>query len=171
MASARVAGHLQPGAGRLPHWGWSIRKSCAWLAGQQASWSHGSTTWRCPAKLNVLATPHGCLPMHCARTCDLCPQGLWISAQAVPRSLSRGLALSLLWLLLCFEQTPSALGRLSIGTKSTVPPWLVWHNGLRTGLGTERSPDQFPVRANAWVASQVPIWRHVRGNQSVCLTH
>ena len=34
-----------------------------------------------------------------------------------------------------------------------------------------RLPVWFPVRAHAWVASQVPTWDHVRGNQSIYLSH
>ena len=35
-------------------------------------------------------------------------------------------------------------------------PWLVWLSGLSMGLRTKRSPVQFPVRAHAWIAGQVP---------------
>ena len=34
--------------------------------------------------------------------------------------------------------------------------WLVWFSGLSNGLQTKRSLVQFPVRAHAWVAGQVP---------------
>ena len=37
-------------------------------------------------------------------------------------------------------------------------PWLVWLSGLSTSLQTEMLPVQFPVRARAWVAGQVPSW-------------
>ena len=36
--------------------------------------------------------------------------------------------------------------------------WLVWFSGLSTSLQTKRSPVQFPVRTQAWVAGQVPSW-------------
>ena len=35
-------------------------------------------------------------------------------------------------------------------------PWLVWLSGLRASLQTKGSLVQFPVRAHAWVAGQVP---------------
>ena len=35
-------------------------------------------------------------------------------------------------------------------------PWLVWLSGLSAGLRTKGSLVQSPVRAHAWVASQVP---------------
>ena len=35
-------------------------------------------------------------------------------------------------------------------------PWLVWVGGLSTSLQTKESLVQFPVRARAWVAGQVP---------------
>ena len=50
-------------------------------------------------------------------------------------------------------------------------PWLVWLSGLSASLGTEKSPVQFPFRAHAWVAGQVPGWGHKRGNQWLFLTH
>ena len=53
----------------------------------------------------------------------------------------------------------------------TVLPWLVWLSGLSAGLWTKRSPVQFPVRAHAWVADQVPRWGHARGNWSMSLLH
>ena len=45
---------------------------------------------------------------------------------------------------------------------------LVWLSGLSTRLQTERLLVQFPVRAHAWVAGQIPISGYVRG---VSLTH
>ena len=41
-------------------------------------------------------------------------------------------------------------------TRNRCDPWLVWLSGLSASLGTKRSPVQFPVRAHAWVAGQVP---------------
>ena len=35
-------------------------------------------------------------------------------------------------------------------------PWLLWLSGLSAGLRTKGSPVQLPVRAQAWVAGQVP---------------
>ena len=37
-------------------------------------------------------------------------------------------------------------------------PWLMWLSGLSTGLRTQGSWVQFPVRARAWVVGQVPKW-------------
>ena len=45
--------------------------------------------------------------------------------------------------------------------------WLVWLSGLRASLQTKGSPVQFPVRAQAWVAGQVPGGRLVRGNHTL----
>ena len=50
-------------------------------------------------------------------------------------------------------------------------PWLVWLSGLSIGLWTKRSQVQFPVRAHAWVAGQVPSWGHARGSQLMFLSH
>ena len=36
-------------------------------------------------------------------------------------------------------------------------PWLVWLSGLSASLRTKGSLVQFPVRAYAWVAGQVPV--------------
>ena len=38
---------------------------------------------------------------------------------------------------------------------------------IEHGLGTKGSPVQFPVRAHAWVAGQVPNGGHVRGNHTL----
>ena len=40
-------------------------------------------------------------------------------------------------------------------------------NGLRTGLQTKGSPVQFPVRAHAWVAGQVPSREHARNSHTL----
>ena len=45
--------------------------------------------------------------------------------------------------------------------------WLVWLNGLSADLKTKGSPVQFPVRAHAWVASQVPSWGCSRSNHTL----
>ena len=46
-------------------------------------------------------------------------------------------------------------------------PWLVWLSGLSTGLRTKGSLVQFPIRAHAWVAGQVPSGGHMRGNHTL----
>ena len=46
-------------------------------------------------------------------------------------------------------------------------PWLVWLSGLSASLRTKGSPVQFPVRAHAWVAGQVPSRGHTRGNHTL----
>ena len=38
---------------------------------------------------------------------------------------------------------------------------------IECGLLTEGSPVQLPIRAHAWVASQVPSGGHVRGNHTL----
>ena len=38
---------------------------------------------------------------------------------------------------------------------------------IECGLWTKGSPVQFPVRAHAWVASQVPSGGHMRGNHTL----
>ena len=43
--------------------------------------------------------------------------------------------------------------------------------GLSANLRTERSPVESPVRAQAWVADQVPGWGPARGNQWMFLFH
>ena len=48
-----------------------------------------------------------------------------------------------------------------------IEPWVVWLRGLSAGLQTKGSSVQFPVRARAWVADQVPSRRHVRGNHTL----
>ena len=45
--------------------------------------------------------------------------------------------------------------------------WMVWLNGLSTGLKTKGSSVQFPVRAQAWVVGQVPSKGHTRGNHTL----
>ena len=45
-------------------------------------------------------------------------------------------------------------------------PWLVWLSGLNVCLLTERSLVRFPVRAHAWLTSQVPHWGRARSSQS-----
>ena len=40
----------------------------------------------------------------------------------------------------------------------------MWLSGLSTRLQTQGSPVQFPVRAHAWVVSQVLSRGRVRGN-------
>ena len=51
--------------------------------------------------------------------------------------------------------------------KSQILPWLVWLSGLSASLRTKGLPVQFPVRAHAWVAGQVPSRGHVRGNHTL----
>ena len=46
-------------------------------------------------------------------------------------------------------------------------PWLVWLSGLSAGLQTKGSLVQFPVRARAWVAGQVPSKGHMRCNHTL----
>ena len=46
-------------------------------------------------------------------------------------------------------------------------PWLVWFSGLSAGLETKELPVQFPARAHAWVASQVPSRGQARGNRTL----
>ena len=46
-------------------------------------------------------------------------------------------------------------------------PWLVWLSGLSTGLRSKRSLVQFPVRAHAWGAGQVPDRGNMRGNHTL----
>ena len=48
-----------------------------------------------------------------------------------------------------------------------VLPWLVWLSGLSASLQTKVSPVQFPVRAHAWVAGQVPSRGRTRGNHTL----
>ena len=45
--------------------------------------------------------------------------------------------------------------------------WLVWLSGLSAGMHTKGSWVQFPVRAHAWVAGQVPSMGHARGNHTL----
>ena len=49
------------------------------------------------------------------------------------------------------------------GLKDPFQPWLVLLSGLGASLATGRLQVQFPVRAHAWVAGQVPIWGCARG--------
>ena len=49
----------------------------------------------------------------------------------------------------------------------SIAPWLVWLSGLSVSLWTERLTVQFPVRAHAWVAGQVPS----RGRTWEATTH
>ena len=46
-------------------------------------------------------------------------------------------------------------------------PWLVWLSGLSTGLQTEGLLVQFPARAHAWVAVQVPSRGRVGDNHTL----
>ena len=60
---------------------------------------------------------------------------------------------------------------LKLLKKTVYAPCLVWLSGLSANLLTKGSLVQFPVRAHAWVAGQVPSWGCVRGNQSIYLSH
>ena len=55
--------------------------------------------------------------------------------------------------------------------KTALTPWLVWLSGLRPRLQTKSLLVRFPARAHAWVAGQGPIWRCVRGNLLMDLSH
>ena len=46
-------------------------------------------------------------------------------------------------------------------------PWLVWLSGLSAGLRIKGSLVQFPVRAHAWVAGQVPSRGCTRVNHTL----
>ena len=55
--------------------------------------------------------------------------------------------------------------------KSVILSRLVRLSGLSVGLWAKGSPGQFPVRAHAWVAGQVPSRGHSRGNHTLmCLS-
>ena len=45
--------------------------------------------------------------------------------------------------------------------------WLVWLSGLSAGLQTKALLVQFPVRAHAWVAGQVPSRGCSRGSHTL----
>ena len=49
-------------------------------------------------------------------------------------------------------------------------PWLVWLSGLSASLRIKGSLVQFPSRAHAWVASQVPSRGCMRGNHTWCFS-
>ena len=46
-------------------------------------------------------------------------------------------------------------------------PWLMWLSGLSTSLHTGKLQVQFPVRAHALVAGQVPSRGRMRGNHTL----
>ena len=46
-------------------------------------------------------------------------------------------------------------------------PWLVWLSWLSATLWTKGSPVQFPARAHAWVAGQIPCEGHVGGSHTL----
>ena len=48
--------------------------------------------------------------------------------------------------------------------KNEVMPWLVWLRELSASLQTKERVVQFPVRAYAWVAGQVPSRGRMRGS-------
>ena len=60
---------------------------------------------------------------------------------------------------------------LKVKIRNNDEPWQVWLSGLSTGLQTERSLVQFPVRALAWVVGQAPSWGRARGNPLMFLLH
>ena len=51
--------------------------------------------------------------------------------------------------------------------RSRKGPWLVWISGLSASLQTKGSLVQFPIRAHAWVAGQVPSWGCIRSNHTL----
>ena len=51
--------------------------------------------------------------------------------------------------------------------KLKMPPWLVRLSGLGAGPRTKGSLVQFPVRAHAWVAGQVPSRGRTKGNHTL----
>ena len=57
----------------------------------------------------------------------------------------------------------------AVNNKEAVLPWLVWLCELSTDLRTKGFPVQFPIRAHAWVAGQVPSRGHARGNHTLML--
>ena len=65
------------------------------------------------------------------------------------------------------KDLPKAELRLFSFNKNTTEPWLVWLSGLSASLQTKGSWVQFPVRAQAWVAGQVPSRECERGNHTV----
>ena len=50
---------------------------------------------------------------------------------------------------------------------SEYEPWLVWLSGLSAGLLTKGSLVGFPLRAQDWVAGQVPSRGHSRDNHTL----
>ena len=57
----------------------------------------------------------------------------------------------------------------SVIKKVLMEPWLVWLSGLGAALRIKASLVQYPGRAHAWVAGQVPRWGRVRGNFTLML--
>ena len=51
--------------------------------------------------------------------------------------------------------------------KVLLKPWLVWLSGLTASLQTKGLPVRFPLRAHAWVMSQVPGGKHASGNHTL----
>ena len=51
--------------------------------------------------------------------------------------------------------------------RPVMQPWLTWLSGLNASLWTKRSLVGFPVRAQAWVAGQVPSRGCTRGNHTL----
>ena len=47
----------------------------------------------------------------------------------------------------------------------------MWLSGLGVILQSRRSLVRFPVRTHAWVVDQIPSCAHVRGKQSIFLSH
>ena len=57
---------------------------------------------------------------------------------------------------------------LDYGKQNNGPlPHLVWLSGLSTRLRTKGPPVQFPVRAHAWVAGQVPKSGYTRDKHTL----
>ena len=56
---------------------------------------------------------------------------------------------------------------MSAHIKAKLKLWLVWLSGLNTSLQTKGLLVQFPVRAHAWVAGQVPSRGRSRSNHTL----
>ena len=61
----------------------------------------------------------------------------------------------------------NAISASHLVQKSCKQPWLVWLSGLSASLRTKMYPVQFPLRAHAWVAGQVPSRGCARGNHTL----
>ena len=108
------------------------------------------------------------LKLHISPSCTNQGQLLWtLQIPDIFHCIRTLLRYAVLWIMFSKFNLCKSLGERFLYFRITQEPWLVWLSGLSSRLQSKGLPVRFPVRAHAWVASQVLSRGHVRGKHTL----